>query len=63
MGSRQVHINKVLKERYKLQTMIYNAIYIIRSSFQDFLTGIIFNPTFRFTACGAEISYPFGASA
>ncbi|OAV71785.1 hypothetical protein Barb4_00390 [Bacteroidales bacterium Barb4] len=26
-GLRQVYINKVLKERYKQQTMVYNAIY------------------------------------
>ncbi|OAV75679.1 hypothetical protein Barb7_00694 [Bacteroidales bacterium Barb7] len=25
------------------------------SSFQDFPGGIIFNPTFRYTSCGAEI--------
>ncbi|OAV70020.1 hypothetical protein Barb4_01544 [Bacteroidales bacterium Barb4] len=30
----------------QIQTMIYNAIHIIRSSFQDFLTDIILNPTF-----------------
>ncbi|OAV69794.1 hypothetical protein Barb4_01606 [Bacteroidales bacterium Barb4] len=43
--------------------MVYNAIYIIRSSFQDFLIGITINPTFRFAACGAEIFCPFEASA
>ncbi|OAV66058.1 hypothetical protein Barb6XT_02134 [Bacteroidales bacterium Barb6XT] len=42
--------------------MVYNAIYI-RSSFQDFLTDITINPTFRCAACGAEIFRPFGASA
>ncbi|OAV66772.1 hypothetical protein Barb4_02753 [Bacteroidales bacterium Barb4] len=68
MGLRQVPIDKVLKERYKLQTMIYNAIYIIRfirfirSSFQDFPIGITGNPTFRYAPCGAEISCPFRAS-
>ncbi|OAV68977.1 hypothetical protein Barb4_01884 [Bacteroidales bacterium Barb4] len=62
MGLRQVYTNKGLKELYKLQTIVYNAIYI-RSSFQDFLIGIIFNPTFRFTACGAEILSPFRTSA
>ncbi|OAV72156.1 hypothetical protein Barb4_00089 [Bacteroidales bacterium Barb4] len=63
VGLKQGYINKVLKERYKLQTMAYNAIYIIQSSFQDFLACIIFNPTFRFAACGAEIFHPFGTSA
>ncbi|OAV76123.1 hypothetical protein Barb7_00203 [Bacteroidales bacterium Barb7] len=46
------------KERYKLQTMVYNAIYI-RSSFQDFLIGFIFNPTWSVAECGAEIFCPF----
>ncbi|OAV64618.1 hypothetical protein Barb6_03166 [Bacteroidales bacterium Barb6] len=32
------------------------------ASLQDFLNGFIFNPTFRFASCGAEISRPFGAS-
>ncbi|OAV71959.1 hypothetical protein Barb4_00245 [Bacteroidales bacterium Barb4] len=36
---------------------------IIRSFFQNFLADIIFNPTFRFAACGAEIYSPFGTSA
>ncbi|OAV67803.1 hypothetical protein Barb6XT_01305 [Bacteroidales bacterium Barb6XT] len=43
--------------------MVYNAIYIIRSSFQDFLIGITINPTFRFASCGAEIFCPFGTPA
>ncbi|OAV71475.1 hypothetical protein Barb4_00630 [Bacteroidales bacterium Barb4] len=30
------------------------------SSLQDFLCGIVLNPTFRFAACGAEIFCPFG---
>ncbi|OAV70259.1 hypothetical protein Barb4_01471 [Bacteroidales bacterium Barb4] len=63
VGLRQIHINKVLKERDKLQTMVCNAIYIIRSSLQDFLIGITINPTFRYAPCGAEISHPFGISA
>ncbi|OAV76230.1 hypothetical protein Barb7_00119 [Bacteroidales bacterium Barb7] len=36
-------------------------IYIL-SSFQDTLGGIVFNPTFSYAACGAEISCPFRAS-
>ncbi|OAV70910.1 hypothetical protein Barb4_01040 [Bacteroidales bacterium Barb4] len=35
--------------------MIYN----ILSSFQDFLAGVVLNPTFRFAACGAEIFCSF----
>ncbi|OAV70314.1 hypothetical protein Barb4_01430 [Bacteroidales bacterium Barb4] len=55
VGLRQGHINKVLKERYKRQTMVYKAIYI-RSSFQGFPDGVPFiNPTFRSAPCGAEI--------
>ncbi|OAV63788.1 hypothetical protein Barb4_04717 [Bacteroidales bacterium Barb4] len=42
---------------------IYNATYIIRSFFQNFLVFLLPNPTFRFAACGAEISCPFRASA
>ncbi|OAV68340.1 hypothetical protein Barb6XT_01059 [Bacteroidales bacterium Barb6XT] len=37
--------------------MVYNAIYI-RSSFQDFLAGIIFNPTFRYAAAGLKSFVP-----
>ncbi|OAV70179.1 hypothetical protein Barb6XT_00019 [Bacteroidales bacterium Barb6XT] len=62
VGLRQVHINKVLKERYKLQTMVYNAIILFCHPFRIFPNGIVFNPTFRFAACGAEISRPFGTS-
>ncbi|OAV73345.1 hypothetical protein Barb6_00313 [Bacteroidales bacterium Barb6] len=29
--------------------------------FRAFLAVPVLNPTFRFAACGAEISYPFGA--
>ncbi|OAV71738.1 hypothetical protein Barb4_00423 [Bacteroidales bacterium Barb4] len=57
-GHKDDTIKGVHKERYKLQMMVYNAIYI-RSSFQDFLIGFIFNPTFRYAACGAEIFCPF----
>ncbi|OAV63631.1 hypothetical protein Barb6XT_03097 [Bacteroidales bacterium Barb6XT] len=32
----------------------------IRSFFQNFLTGITINPTFRCATCGAEIFCPFG---
>ncbi|OAV70605.1 hypothetical protein Barb6_01683 [Bacteroidales bacterium Barb6] len=32
----------------------------IMSSFQDFFDCVIFNPTFHFVACGAEIFRPFG---
>ncbi|OAV68627.1 hypothetical protein Barb6XT_00900 [Bacteroidales bacterium Barb6XT] len=51
----------------QIQTMIYNAIIYIRSSFQDFLTGITVNPTFRFPTCRfalrrAEIFRPFGTT-
>ncbi|OAV69608.1 hypothetical protein Barb4_01673 [Bacteroidales bacterium Barb4] len=54
---------RVLKEQYKRKTMVYNVIYIIRSSFQDFLAGITLNPTFRFAPCGAEICHFFGMCA
>ncbi|OAV73031.1 hypothetical protein Barb7_03012 [Bacteroidales bacterium Barb7] len=40
--------------------MIENVVYKLWSSFQDFSNGITLNPTFRFAACGAEISRPFG---
>ncbi|OAV65920.1 hypothetical protein Barb4_03137 [Bacteroidales bacterium Barb4] len=44
--------------------MIYkHIIFCILSSFQDFLDCVIFNPTFRFAACGAEISHSFGIYA
>ncbi|OAV69315.1 hypothetical protein Barb6XT_00544 [Bacteroidales bacterium Barb6XT] len=38
-------------------------IYTILLSFQDFFNDVVFNPTFRFATCGAEISRPFGTSA
>ncbi|OAV71716.1 hypothetical protein Barb4_00469 [Bacteroidales bacterium Barb4] len=44
MGLRQVPINKVLKERYKLQTMIYNAIYIRSPFFRTSLSASSLTP-------------------
>ncbi|OAV68518.1 hypothetical protein Barb4_02048 [Bacteroidales bacterium Barb4] len=54
VGLRNDTANGVLKGRYKMQPVIFGR------SFRTFQMALFANPTFRFAACGAEISCPFG---
>ncbi|OAV71852.1 hypothetical protein Barb4_00371 [Bacteroidales bacterium Barb4] len=53
-------IRKVLKERPDIICYILSFAFV--SFFQNLLVTRSINPTFRFAACGAEISCPFGTS-
>ncbi|OAV65364.1 hypothetical protein Barb4_03418 [Bacteroidales bacterium Barb4] len=57
--------NVELKEQLPISAERTTEYYMLHfvSSFQDALSDITINPTFRFAACGAEILCPFRAFA